>query len=316
MDDDEEVPLSKRKPPPSDAPPDLAARDLSTMKQGPRPPKPTGPAPNIPPSKIEQLSATKRGSGKAPPQAKEGGRSPSKLPPPGAPPPGPPPGKNDGFASPHGGESKMTSLSPEKRNIQRRKPPPGAMSPMGDDDMGPSTPQGGARTPSTPPGSGYVGGGEAERKGSERRLERSDSQIIAPPSYITNNPPLLASLLARSSLRSSQLPLNAQGLVQGSLPSPLSAHPLPTAPRRVHLLENPPLVSLPTPPKRGHRPMLLQGSTPRAPSTPHHADRLRRRRPLLWMPNSPRAGSPRLACRLARSLGLQRGSPRRRNRWS
>jgi len=39
-----------------------------------------------------------------------------------------------------------------------------------------------------------LGGGEKERK--EVRLERSDSQSIAPPSYITNNLPIVASLIA------------------------------------------------------------------------------------------------------------------------
>ncbi|GMI45863.1 hypothetical protein TrCOL_g8423 [Triparma columacea] len=173
FDDEEEVPLSKRKPPPSTAPPESAARDLSNMKQGPRPPKPTGEPPKIPPSKIEQLSVTAGGPGKAPPQAKEGGRSPSKLPPPGA----PPPGKNDG--APAHVESKMTSLSPEKRGgIQRRRPPPGSMP-----QMGIHTPQssGGPSAPSTPVGDGYVGGAPPRRPGVGSGAPPLPSKLVSPP---------------------------------------------------------------------------------------------------------------------------------------
>ena len=62
-DDEELQPLSKRKPPPSEAPPEGAAKDLSKLRQGPRPPKPLGPPPNIGAPKIELLDA--KMSGKA-----------------------------------------------------------------------------------------------------------------------------------------------------------------------------------------------------------------------------------------------------------
>ncbi|GMH78375.1 hypothetical protein TrST_g3556 [Triparma strigata] len=116
--DEDAMPLAKRKPPPSVAPPETATRDLGKLKQGTRPPAPAGPPPQIGASKIEILDA--KHSGKAAPQAKEGGRSPAKLPPPGA----PPPAKHDFDDSSRGDEP--TSMSPEKRvGLNRRRPPPG-----------------------------------------------------------------------------------------------------------------------------------------------------------------------------------------------
>ncbi len=117
--DEDDQPLSKRKPPPQQPPPDNAVKDLSLVKQAPVPPKPAGPPPRIPPAKVDILSTTE--SRKVPPQAKEGGKSPARLPPPGA----PPPPKHDVERGQSPG-SKPTSHEVQRGGVTRRKPPPGA----------------------------------------------------------------------------------------------------------------------------------------------------------------------------------------------
>ena len=221
-DSEEMQPLSKRKPPPSEAPPQGAAKDLGKLRQGPRPPKPTAPPPSIGASKIELLDSKTSGKAgtrfrererqvvspssrrtpffphhvrssplltinqptnpRAAPQAKEGGRSPPKLPPPGQP---PPPKHDFDDASQGSRGDKPLSDSPEKRTLQRRRPAPGAHSPMYQGQAeakgsAPGTPVGGARP-------GYEGGSSAPRRPGVGRgspplpISRPEAPYRAPP---------------------------------------------------------------------------------------------------------------------------------------